>query len=168
MTFWQPYACPEGSRKKVSLPVGAIVPFCRRCLRPLLSRTEPNFLFCKGSALYTVPRLRAKFCQEEPNLNVNIWVILISSQTIILFCFTVGSCCRCLKVFLRTNYAVGKSPSYVQAIYSTIFKIKQKLGRHFHRIVAPLHSTIQEPSWSLQDLSKSKEHRQVHQHVREN
>ena len=46
--------------------------------------------------------------------------------------------------------------------------MKQKLGRHFHRIVAPLHSTIQEPSWSLQDLSKSKEHRQVHQHVREN
>ena len=59
-------------------------------------------------------------------------------------------CCR-QKPQLRSSYA----------IYSTIFKVKQKLGHHFHRIVAPLHSTIQEPSWSLQDLSKSKEHRQV-------
>ena len=72
------------------------------------------------------------------------------------------------KGFLKDKLCCRQSPSYVQAIYSTIFKIKQKLGRHFHRIVAPLHSTIQEPSWSIQDLSKSKEHRQVHQHVREN
>ena len=44
----------------------------------------------------------------------------------------------------------------------------QKLGHHFHRIVAPPHSTIQDPSWSLQDLSQSKEHLQVSQHVLEN
>ena len=44
----------------------------------------------------------------------------------------------------------------------------QKLGRHFHRIVAPLHSTIQDPSWSLQDLSQSKEHLQASQQVLEN
>ena len=36
-TFWQHYACPEGSRVKISLPVG-VVPFRRRCLRSLLSQ----------------------------------------------------------------------------------------------------------------------------------
>ena len=36
-TFWQRYACPEGSRGKISLPVGVVVPFSRRCLRSLLS-----------------------------------------------------------------------------------------------------------------------------------
>ena len=39
-TFWQPHACLEGSRGKISLPVGVVVPFRRRCLRWL----DPVFL----------------------------------------------------------------------------------------------------------------------------
>ena len=42
-TFWQPHACPEGWRGKISLPVGVVVPFRRRCLRSLMSSTWRGF-----------------------------------------------------------------------------------------------------------------------------
>ena len=91
-----------------------------------LPRTERNIFFVRLIIYWSIGQVRANFRQEEPNCNVNAWVFLISPQTIVLFCFSVGSRRSSSKVFWWMSYASGKSLSYIPAIYSAVFQIKHK------------------------------------------
>ena len=64
-----------------------------------LPRTERNIFFVRLIIYGSIGQVRANFRQEEPNCNVNAWVFLISPQTIVLFCFSVGSRRSSSKVF---------------------------------------------------------------------
>ena len=75
---WQPYACLEGSRGKISLPVGVVVPFRRRCLRSLLltfsfQSSGSFFLYSKvasqGRSGQRFPR-KSKDLQSPPSVSL--------------------------------------------------------------------------------------------------